>query len=81
MYDPAEIVQPHDGLVFNQDELRWTYQDAIKEKDNFPKPRYKYISLATYYNANLAHNIITRRLISGVIAFVGKTPIITRSKH
>ena len=51
-----------------------------RTRSRVPKPRHKIISLTTCYDANLAHDEVTRKSITGVIDLAIKKPIITRSK-
>ena len=59
--DPTVIEQPHDGICFNQEDLRRNYPHAVEEQDlGFPKPRCKNIAFATHCDANLVHDVVTR---------------------
>ena len=45
-----------------------------------PKPLGKYVTLTHYYDANLFHDIVTRRSVTGVLHLLNKTPIDWYSK-
>ena len=52
------------------------YPDATEEIDEgLPEPRGKPISTTVYFDSDHAHDQVTRRSVSGVISFVGSTPI------
>jgi len=73
---PKELENPLKGM--NDQTLDWSrmYPDAEEELDkNFPSPRGVPLDSAVYFDSNWAHDEITRRSISGVISFIGNTPV------
>ena len=58
------------------------YPDASEEIDEgLPEPRGAPISTTVYFDSDHAHDLVTRRSVSGVIAFVGSTPTNSTSKR
>ena len=52
------------------------YPDAREEyPPNMPNPKEKPIKISTYYDADHAHDLRIRRLVTRVIIFLNKTPI------
>ena len=69
------------GKEFTQD-LGALYLDAAKELDaNIPTPLVEEISITVFVNSNHGHNKVTRRSITGLIAFLGRTPAFYLSKQ
>ena len=57
------------------------YPDATEEIDEgLPEPREKPISTTVYFDFDHSHDQVTRRLVSGVILFVGLALIIGQEK-
>ena len=48
---------------------------------NMPTPKGKLVCTTTYFDANLMHDVITRRSASGVLHFLNQTPWEWFSKH
>ena len=62
------------GKDFTQ-ELGALYPDAAKELDaNLPTPPVEEISITVFVDRNHGHDNVTRRSITGLIAFLGRTP-------
>ena len=58
------------------------YPDATEEIDEgLPEPRGKPISTTVYFDSDHAHDQVMRRSVSGVISFVGLTPISCKRKR
>ena len=58
------------------------YQDFVKDKDErLPEPRMKEISTNIFVDANHGHDRVTGRSITGLIGFVGRTPVYWASKR
>ena len=52
------------------------YLDAKEEyPPNMPTPKGKSLKITTYFDADHAHDVETRRSVTGVIIFLNKTPI------
>ena len=49
--------------------------------DGLPEPRGNPIHSTAYFDSDHAHDQVTRRSVSGIIAFVGSTPISWTSKR
>jgi hypothetical protein len=47
---------------------------------NAPKPLGKYVTLTHYYDANLFHDIVTGRSVTGILRLINKTPLDWYSK-
>ena len=68
------------GKDFTQ-ELGDLYPDAAEELDaNLPTPLVEDISITVFVNSNHGHDKVTRRSISGLIAFLGRMPAFYLSK-
>ena len=58
------------------------YPDAAEEVDeNVPKPLIDEIPITVFVDSDHAHDKITRRSITGLIIFVGRTPVFYLSKR
>ena len=58
------------------------YPDALEEIDEgLPEPHGKPIHSTVYFDSDHAHDQVTRCSVSGVIEFVGSTPISWTSKR
>jgi hypothetical protein len=58
------------------------YHDAVEEIDpKCPPPRGVGMDTCIYFDSNWAHDEVTRRSISGVVAFIGNTPVSWLSKR
>ena len=65
-------------------DIDWSqqYPEAYEELDvKFPKPLGKALTTAVYFDSNWAHDEQTRKSISGVICYIGNTPVSWLSKH
>ena len=63
-------------------ELCALYPDAAEELDaNLPTPLVEEISITIFIDSENAHEKVTRRLIKGLIAFLGRTPVLYLSKR
>ena len=63
-------------------ELENRYPDSCEEIDvNLPEPLIDEIKITTFVDSDHAHDKITRRSITGMIIFAGKTPIFSQSKR
>jgi hypothetical protein len=61
---------------YNQDWLRSVYGDVRESlPENCPTPRGKSVCTTTYKDANLCHNLVTGRAVTGILHFMNKTPI------
>ena len=74
--DHGELVKPPKGHeFFNQQ-----YPDSFKEVGNpHPKPLEVELKNSVWFDDNHAHDQVRRRSISGVIVYVGSTPIMWKS--
>jgi hypothetical protein len=58
------------------------YPDAKEDlADDFPVPYGRELETAVFFDADHAHDHVTRRSISGLIVFVGSTPVLWHSKR
>jgi hypothetical protein len=65
-----------------QDELRSAYPDAHEEIDrNVPHPLVDEMEITVFADTDHAHDKVTRRSITGIMIFVGRTPVFYQSKR
>ena len=58
------------------------YPDSAEELDsNLPTPLVEEISITVFVDSNHGHDKVTRRSITGLIAFLGRTPAFYLSKR
>ena len=58
------------------------YQDFVEEHDDrLPEPRMKELTTNIFVDANHGHDRVTGRSITGLISFVGRTPVYWASKR
>ena len=80
------IIDPH-PMTFTDlkfEEYDWTqfYPDAAEEiPPNMPKPKGKPVYITCYVDADHAHDKVTWRSVSGIVAFVNGTPVKWSSKR
>ena len=70
-------VEEPDFIKLEPAKQNWSelYPDARKEyPPNMPNPKGKPIKVSIYYDADHAHDLETRRLVTGVIIFLIKLP-------
>ena len=61
--------------------FRYFYPDAHEEIDvNIPAPRIDEMKIICFVDSDHAHNKVTRRSITGLVFFVGRTPVYFSSK-
>ena len=69
------------GKDFTQ-EIGTLYPDAAKELDaNLPTPLEGEISIIVFVDSDHGHDKVTRRSITCLIAFLGRTPVFYLSKQ
>jgi hypothetical protein len=62
------------------EEMKKKYPDAVEERSSGePEMLGKALNLTVYADADHAHDQVTRRSITGIIVFIGSTPIIAKS--
>ena len=62
------------------EEFGHQYQYFEEELDpKFPKPKVKELDITIFCDADHAHDLVTGRSITGIIAFVGSTPVYWKS--
>ena len=62
----------------NHDDLDWTefYPDAEEElPPDMPDPRGKPVRITVYLDADHAHDVVTRRSVTGILMLLNNTPI------
>ena len=76
----GELTSPHKNLDVEWQEY---YPDAEEELDpKRPAPlKTKPLTTTVYFDSNHAHDKVTRRSVSGVIAYIGNCPVAWMSKH
>jgi hypothetical protein len=58
------------------------YPDAVEEIDvNLPKPLIDEMEITVFVDSDHAHDKVSRRSITGIIIFVGRTPVVYSSKR
>jgi Reverse transcriptase (RNA-dependent DNA polymerase) len=76
-YNPPVI-----QLLGMEEDWEEIYPGAIEELDDkFPTPMGKELSTTIYFDADHAHDQKTRKSITGIIAYIGNTPVIWMSKR
>jgi hypothetical protein len=75
--DIPELPVLDDNMVHNMKKL---YPDSLEEVDpGDPKPLGREIQISVFEDSNFAHDAITRKSITGIVAYVGQTPIRVKS--
>ena len=70
---PHEKLEPDFG---NQ------YADFVEDMDNkLPVQKMEELPITIFVDSNHGHDLVTEKSISGIIAFVGRTPIVWHSKR
>jgi hypothetical protein len=65
-----------------QEILRSCYPDAAEEIDrDLPKPLVDEMEITVFVDSDHAHDKVTRRSITGIMIFVGRTPVFYSSKR
>ncbi len=66
----------HSAYEIQQPEWKYIYGDCEESiPENMPKPKGKPITITTFVDADLMHDLITGRSVSGIIHMMNKTPI------
>ena len=80
--DP-EFVECDDQLARDLvKELEEMYPDSKEEIDvNLPKPLVPEIALTLFVDTDHAHDKVTRRSVTGILCFLGRTPIFSSAKR
>ena len=80
--DPI-LVGGADAIEVDYTEVfREQYPDAVEEIDrNIPKPLIEELEITAFVDADHTHDKITRRSITGLLIFVGITPVFFMSKR
>jgi hypothetical protein len=72
-------------LEFEKDyvaELKEHYPDAVEEIDRkIPEPLFDELAITVFVDSDHAHDVVTRRSVTGLIIFVGRTPVFYSSKR
>ncbi len=64
------------------EKLKEQYPDSKEQVDTkLPKALFEELSITTYVDSDHAHDKVTRRSITGLIIFVGRTPVMYLSKR
>ena len=67
---------PLSKLTNEEANWREQYPDAEEElPPNMPLPRGRPVRITAYVDADHAHNLVTRRSVSGVVIFLNNTPV------
>lgn len=70
---PYEKLEPDFG---NQ------YADFVEDMDDkLPSPKMEELPITIFVDSNHGHDLVTGKSISGILAFVGRTPIVWHSKR
>ena len=80
------IVDPHpmDLTRFDPQDFDWTefYPDAVEEMPpNLPQPSPLQMRVTIWLDADHAHDLVTRRSVTGMLVFVNNTPVRWFSKR
>jgi hypothetical protein len=74
-------VEEHDRVISKKDMLQY-YPDAVDEWDpKWPRPKGKPVRVTIFVDADHGTNQVDRRSITGLIVFIGTTPIRWSSKR
>ena len=69
-------VPEHADFTIEQPEWKYIYGECEEQiPDNMPEPKGKTVTITTFVDANLMHDVITGRSVSGIIHMMNKTPI------
>ncbi len=69
-------VPEHADFTIEQPEWKYIYGECEEQiPDNMPEPKGKTVTITTFVNANLMHDVIMGRSVSGIIHMMNKTPI------
>ena len=64
------------------DEFRDIYPEAFEEIDaNAPPPKIEEMDVSCFVDSDRAHDKITRRSVTGIVIFIGRTPVYFSSKR
>jgi hypothetical protein len=75
----SDLPQMEQGL---REEMILKYPDAIEERSSKdPETLGKALNLTVYADADHAHDHVTRKSITGILVFIGSTPIIAKSSR
>ena len=76
--------EPEMSQFDNKTNFDWSksiYGDHSEElPDNAPKPLGKRVTLTHYFDANLMHDVLSGKAVTGIIHLINKTPIMWYSK-
>jgi hypothetical protein len=80
--DPLQVDEALKTDSFNPDFLE-DYPDAVEEIDSsfYPVPKGDELETSIFFDSDHAHDKVTRRSITGIIIFVGSTPVQWRSSR
>jgi hypothetical protein len=80
--DPRFINCEEDFKMNYVEELCEAYPDAYEEVDaNLPEPLLDELAITVFVDSDHAHDKVTRRSVTGMMIFVGRTPIFFSSKR
>ena len=69
-------VPEHSFLEIEQPEWKYIYGECEEQlPPNMPEPRGKPVTITTFIDANLMHDMVTGRSVTGIIHMMNKTPI------
>jgi hypothetical protein len=80
--NPNDLVAPKHDVMFEGADWSESYPGAYEERDmKFPEPKGKELKTTVFFDSDHAHDTSTRKSISGVLAFIGSTPVVWMSKR
>jgi hypothetical protein len=81
--NPSDIGDLPEPISDNiREEMKMEYPDSIEEiSERDPTPRGKALRITVFVDSDHAHDQKTRRSITGLLGFIGCTPIMARSKR
>ncbi len=69
-------VPDHSSIKIEQPEWKYIYGECEEQvPETLPRPKGKAVTITTFVDANLMHDVITGRSVSGIIHMMNKTPI------
>lgn len=80
--NPAPLIMNPDRVKEFKADFSDEYRDSAEEKDlTLPKSYGEQLQTSVFFNSDHAHDLVSRRSISGIIAFVGSTPVVWISRR
>lgn len=82
--DPIVVANGAEGHleIDLSEKFQEQYPDAKEQKDDkLPKPLFDELAITTYVDSDHAHDKVSRRSMTGMIIFVGRTPVFALARR